>query len=165
MASPLSDAPALPSRLSRGAIAGHVVLFVYLAIGLGAFWLAMKPEPALLFLVPLVAHAGARAAGAAKLKKALAAFCVWVGLALTSTVGMYAAAIAIAPPVDDEGHHLMPMGQAFSAMVLGPILGSAIGYVVAKKLEPAPRLRDLGLHALLLLLGAIATAAAIREWG
>jgi hypothetical protein len=142
----------------------HVLVFAYLAAALGALWLAMKPIPALVLLAPLVLHALATAARAERLQTALAAFSFWIALALASTVGMYAAAELVAPPITSDGHPVMPIGQAFFAAVVGPIVGVAIAYVIGKKVDAPPRARSLVLHALLALLLAIAIVRAVREF-
>jgi hypothetical protein len=151
--------------MSRAAIAVYVLLFVYLAGGLGVLWLAMKPIPACVLLAPLAAHAVASAARAGRVERALAAFSTWVGLALASTVGMYAAAELVHPPITEDGHMVMPIGQAFFAIVVGPIVGVALGYLIAKKVDAKPLARRLVLHGLLVLLGAIAIERVARASG
>lgn len=159
--------------MSRAKIAVHALLFLYLAATLGALWAAMKPIPSFVLLAPLALHAVAHAAHVERLRTALAAFSFWVGLALASTVGMYAAAEFIHPSITDDGNRVMPIGQAFFAMVVGPIVGLVLGYVVKRKVDPPPSLtsrsephpriaRSLVLHGLFAVLLTIAIARGLR---
>jgi hypothetical protein len=142
--------------MSRTSATLSAVAFLYLASLLGVLWLAMKPVPAVVLLAPLAAHAIAAAARADRARRALGAFSFWAGMALASTIGGYAAAVTIAPPITDDGHPVMPIGQAFVAAVLGPIAGFALAYLFAKKVDDAPRARDLVLHGTLAVLVPVA---------
>lgn len=146
-----------------GSVVWHAVAFVYLAGLLGVLWSAMKAAPAVLLLAPLAGHAVAAAVGAERARRVLGGVSFWCAIALASTVGLYALAEAVAPPVTSDGHPVMPIGQAFAAGVLGPIVGVAFGVLYARRAGGATRRRAVVLHALFAVLAAIAAWRVSRE--
>jgi uncharacterized membrane protein YeaQ/YmgE (transglycosylase-associated protein family) len=69
-------------------------------------------------------------------------------------------AVLVAPPVTSDGHHVMPIGQAFVGIVGGGIAGGALSFVALR-----PRWRDRDLERLVLhVVGALFVVVAVVRW-
>jgi hypothetical protein len=139
----------------------YALLFVIASvplIGVGS----IKPAPlvlaACLFALHGVVMLVSRRQERSTLRDILSALLLFGCFEVSAMFLLTSLAMVVAPPVTPDGHHVMPVGQAFVGLAGGCIVGAVLTFVALRPRWRDRRLERLVLHA---VGAAVVVAAAV----